>query len=695
MKKGITVFAETTFRNKFRKFGIKTDDRRRHMYLIGKTGMGKSTILENMIIEDIRAGHGVAVVDPHGDLAEKVIKYIPNDRINDVIYFNPADYEYPLAFNVLEQVEPHLRHLVASGLIGVFQKLWADSWGPRLEYILRNTILAILDYPGSTLLAVTRMLSDKKFRKKVIEKIEDPVVKAFWVNEFAGYADKFASEAVSPIQNKVGQFLSTSLIRNIVGQVKSTINMREIMDSGKILILNLSKGRIGEDSSALLGAMMITKIQLAAMSRVDIAESDRRDFYLYIDEFQNFTTDSFANILSEARKYKLNLILAHQYIEQLGEVVRHAVFGNVGTLVVFRVGAADAEALEPEFTPTFLTEDILNLPKYEFYLKLMIDGIASEPFSARGLPPLLKSEETNNLDKLIAVSRERYAKDKKTVEEKIARWHSDEPMASATSTATKTTNPAPTLIEASIASKQQMGYSRTQANATVSPKTRYEQNPILTGDRARDSAPESKNQNSSVVPNISAPLSAASYKHIASCSRCNKETKLTFKPDGIRPIYCKDCLVLIREEKNREIELRKKLKEQELRQVNNRTFSVPQIPRIVPRPAVFTEAKLVEANDHKYLESEDTNVNEGISLTQVLGMIPVNFKGKEIERNSTQEENTIKPPVIRSALVENTQIEKELARPNDKNENETVVRDIYQQKGIDEFEIEQDKSINL
>ncbi|NIA18402.1 MAG: type IV secretion system DNA-binding domain-containing protein, partial [Actinobacteria bacterium] len=288
MNQDITIFGKTTFRNQNRVFGIKKDDRRRHMYLIGKTGMGKSTVLENMIIEDIRAGRGVAVVDPHGDLAEKIIDFIPSNRVNDVIYFNPSDMEHPIAFNVVEQVEPHLRHLVASGLLSVFQKLWADSWGPRLEYILRNAILAILDYPGSTLLAVTRMLSDKAFRKKVVEKIQDPVVKAFWVNEFAGYADKFASEAVSPIQNKVGQFLSSSLIRNIVGQVKSSIDMRDVMDNKKILIINLSKGRIGEDNSTLLGAMMITKIQLAAMSRVDILENEREDFYLYVDEFQNF-----------------------------------------------------------------------------------------------------------------------------------------------------------------------------------------------------------------------------------------------------------------------------------------------------------------------------------------------------------------------------------------------------------------------
>lgn len=555
MNQDITVFAETTFRNQNRVFGIKTDDRRRHMYLIGKTGMGKSTILENMIIGDIRAGRGVAVVDPHGDLTEKIIEFIPSNRVNDVIYFNPADMEYPIAFNVVEQVEPHLRHLVASGLLGVFQKLWADSWGPRLEYILRNSILAILDYPGSTLLAVTRMFSDKNFRKKVIDKIQDPVVKSFWVNEFAGYADKFASEAVSPIQNKVGQFLSSSLIRNIVGQVKSTIDVREIMDEGKILILNLSKGRIGEDNSALLGAMMITKIQLAAMSRVDIKENERKDFYLYVDEFQNFATESFANILSEARKYRLNLIMAHQYIEQLDEKVNAAVFGNVGTLVVFRVGAADAEALVPEFTPVFTEEDIVNLPKYEFYIKLMIDGIASDPFSARGLPPLSEEEKTGNTEKLINVSRERYAKKKEIVEEKISRWHeSVEEVKSKSGSAfdkkksmvprpatvfpSRPFNPAP-----SIAKK----FDEKVENRTVIER------PFVRAFRG--------NNTSSQDENI--------YKYSAVCARCAKDTKVSFIPDGIRPVLCKACLVIAREEKRLEVERRKKIKEQELKSAGN------------------------------------------------------------------------------------------------------------------------------
>jgi len=527
----ITIFAETTFRNQRRKFGIKPDDRRRHMYLIGKTGMGKSTILENMIVDDINAGRGVAVVDPHGDLAEKIIEFIPNHRINDVIYFNPADIDYPIAFNVVEQVEPHLRHLVASGLIGVFQKLWADSWGPRLEYILRNAILAILDYPGSTLLGVTRMLSDKNFRKKVIEKIQNPVVKAFWVNEFAGYADKFAAEAVSPIQNKVGQFLSSSLIRNIVGQVKSSIDLRKVMDEGKILIMNLSKGRIGEDNSELLGSMMITKIQLAAMSRVNVAEKERQDFYLYVDEFQNFATDSFANILSEARKYRLDLILAHQYIEQLNEKVKYAVFGNVGTMVAFRVGAADAEELQPEFSPIFTEEDMVNLPKFEFYIKLMIDGIASEPFSARGLPPLTKEQETGNIEKVIKVSRERYARERKNVEDKINRWHNN------------------------TDDEEEGAMSQVR-----------EKNIEGLPERKREFK-KSEEKNGGYKKNVS------KNEMVAKCAQCGKDTTVNFVPDGIRPIYCKDCLKEIRDQKQREVEERKRQKEEELKKIDE-TFSV-------------------------------------------------------------------------------------------------------------------------
>ncbi|HPD03191.1 MAG TPA: type IV secretion system DNA-binding domain-containing protein [bacterium] len=493
----VTLFGETTFRNQNQKFGIKVDDRRRHMYVIGKSGMGKSTLLENMIAQDINKGRGLAVVDPHGDLAEKIIRYIPDRRVEEVVYFNPADAEYPIAFNVVEQVEPHLRHLVASGLIGVFQKLWADSWGPRLEYILRNAILAVLDYPDSTLLAITRMLSDKNFRKRVVEKIQDPVVKAFWVNEFSSYNDKFASEAVAPIQNKVGQFLSSSLIRNIVGQIRSSIDLRKIMDEGKILIMNLSKGRIGEDNSALLGSMMITKLQLAAMSRVDTPEEERRDFYLYVDEFQNFATDSFANILSEARKYHLSLVLAHQYIEQLTDSVRAAVFGNVGTLVVFRVGATDAEFLAKEFLPLFNEEDLVNIPKFNFYIKLMIDGLTSDPFSARTLPPLSKNEQTNNAERVIDYTRSHYASRRDVVEEEIMRWHLNQ--VGVTESEKKVVNVVDQIKPAS---------------ATVSKS------------------------------NISEP------RFPAVCDGCGQPTTVPFMPDGQRPVYCPECLKRYRAERS-------------------------------------------------------------------------------------------------------------------------------------------------
>ncbi len=423
MNKEIVFFAKTNYRNTSQKFGIKTDDRRRHMYFVGKTGMGKSVVLENMIIQDIINGKGVAVIDPHGDLVEKILDFIPNSRINDVVYFNPSDLENPIGFNVLEHVGIEQKHLVASGLIGVFQKIWADSWGPRLEYVLHNAISALLEYPGSTLLGIMRMLTDKNFRKKVIAKISDPVVKAFWVEEYSKYPDRFQAEAIAPIQNKVGRFLSSALIRNILGQVKSSFDVREIMDNQKILLLNLSKGRVGEDNSSLIGAMMITKIQLAAMSRVDIPEEERKDFYLYVDEFQNFATESFANILSEARKYRLNLILAHQYIEQLEEKVRAAVFGNIGTLAIFRIGASDAEFLEKEVFPAFTQEDLVNLPKFEIYIKLMIDGITSEAFSASTLPPISINEENIKIrNKVINVSRERYTKSRSIIEDKIMRW---------------------------------------------------------------------------------------------------------------------------------------------------------------------------------------------------------------------------------------------------------------------------------
>ncbi len=524
MNNDITIFGETSFRNERRRFGIKRTDRQRHMYVIGKTGMGKSVLLENMIYSDIMNGQGLCMVDPHGDSAELIVDCVPKERINDVIYFNPADLENPIAFNVLEKVDSRYRHLVASGLVGVFKKIWADSWGPRLEYILRNTILALLDHPESTLLGVNRMLVDKEYRKKVLSKVQDPVVKMFWQDEFTKYNDKFLTEAIAPIQNKIGQFLSTSLIRNIVGQVKSTIDLRGIMDDGKILILNLSKGRIGEDASALLGAMMITKIQLAAMSRVDVPESERRDFYLYVDEFQNFATESFANILSEARKYHLCLTVAHQYIGQLeiggNTVVRDAIFGNVGTMVSFRVGAGDAEFLVKEYAPKFEEEDLVNLPKYNVYLKLMIDGVASDPFSAFTLPPI--SRKTGSEATVLKVSREKYAKPRDVVEEKIARWHGVE------------TEAMLEKLEKELEQKKSKAVYNKKVNflgADEEPATSDGEEKELREKLAK------KREHLEEKPDIK-----EEDINIVNCDGCGVKTKINFKPDPSRPVFCKDCL---------------------------------------------------------------------------------------------------------------------------------------------------------
>ena len=424
MTKDITYLAETTFRNEKKKFGIKLDDRRRHIYIVGKTGMGKTVLLENMAIQDIQNGKGICFVDPHGEAAERLLDFIPSNRINDVVYFNPSDIDYPIAFNIMEEVLPQYRYLVASGLMGVFKKIWPDVWSARMEYILNNCILALLEYPGSTLLGVNRMLADIDYRKKVIEKITDPVIKSFWVNEFARYTQQYEIEATAAIQNKIGQLTSSSVIRNIIGQPKSMINIREIMDKKKILILNLSKGRIGEDNSKLLGALLITKIQLTAMSRVDIPEEERQDFFLYVDEFQNFATESFVNILSEARKYRLSLTLGHQYITQMEERVRDAVFGNIGTLISFRVGAEDSIYLEKEFSPEFIANDLVNLAKYNIYLKLMIDGIAGRPFSAKTLKPSPLLEKSFKKE-IIKISREKYGVPRQIVEKKIAQWIGD------------------------------------------------------------------------------------------------------------------------------------------------------------------------------------------------------------------------------------------------------------------------------
>lgn len=427
--KDTTILGRTNFRNRQVDFGIKTDDRRRHIYVVGKTGTGKTSMMENMITDDILAGRGVGLIDPHGEFVEKILNFIPEERIDDVIYFNPADTAYPIAFNPLEAEAGEHRHLVASGVMGVFKKVWPDVWSARMEYILNNTLLALLEYPGSTLLGIMRMLSDREYRARVVDNLQDPVVKSFWQNEFARYTQRLETEAVAAIQNKVGQFVSNPLIRNVLGQPHSSIDLRKVMDEGKILLANLSKGRIGEDNSALLGAMLITKLQLAAMKRVDMPEAERRDFYLYIDEFQNFSTESFVNVLSEARKYRLSLVLAHQYIGQLGDLkdskVRDAIFGNVGTMILFRTGAEDAEFLEKEFAPTFEASDLVNLPNRNAYIRLMIDGVASKPFSAETTDTKPLPRESFG-DLIIENSRQHFGTPREMVEKKIAsEWSSE------------------------------------------------------------------------------------------------------------------------------------------------------------------------------------------------------------------------------------------------------------------------------
>ena len=422
----ITYFAKTNFRNSNEIFGIKRKDRRQHMYVLGKSGTGKSVLLSNLIVQNIQNGEGVCVVDPHGELVEEILHLIPDNRVKDVIYFNPADTDFHIGFNVLQIDDPKYKHLVASGLMGIFTKIWANAWSSRMEYILNNAILALLDTPGTTLLGIPRLLVDKDYRQMIIANLKDPVVKAFWVHEYEQWRDQFRNEAIAPIQNKVGQFLSTSIIRNVLGQPKSTIDIFKIMNEGKIFLINVSKGRIGEDNSALLGGMIITKIQLAAMERVRIPEEERKDFYLYVDEFQNFATDSFANILSEARKYRLNLTVAHQYTAQLenkdGSKVRDAVFGNVGTMIIFRVGADDADFLEKEFEPEFMAQDLVNLPNYNVYLKLMIDGITSRPFSATTLPPIKIDLSKGVKERIIESSRRLFTRPREEVENEISKW---------------------------------------------------------------------------------------------------------------------------------------------------------------------------------------------------------------------------------------------------------------------------------
>ncbi|HEY4493681.1 MAG TPA: type IV secretion system DNA-binding domain-containing protein [Candidatus Paceibacterota bacterium] len=421
----IIYFAETDYRNKRERFGIKERDRDRHMYVIGKTGMGKSTLLENLAIQDIQNGSGLGFIDPHGGSAELLLEHIPASRINDVIYFAPFDTDHPISFNVMEDVGKDQRHLVADGLMAAFKKIWPDVWSARMEYILNNILLALIEYPDSTLLGVNRMLADKGYRDTVVAHITDPAVRAFWLDEFAKYTDRYMQEAGAAIQNKIGQFVSSPIIRNIIGQPRSSFDIREAMDNKKILIMNLSKGRMGENNASLLGGMLITKIYLAAMSRANLTRDQIAKlphFFFYVDEFQSFVNESFANILAEARKYKLDLTIAHQYVEQMPEEVRDAVFGNVGTTIAFRVGPLDAELLEKVFAPKFMVEDLVNLGRNQIYLSLMIDGIGSPPFSATTLAPIARSASSNK-EAILDASRRTYSKGREGVEAVIRIWH--------------------------------------------------------------------------------------------------------------------------------------------------------------------------------------------------------------------------------------------------------------------------------
>ncbi len=381
------IFAKTNFRDEQRSFGIKQGDRRSHLYLIGKTGTGKSTLLETFMRNDLLAGNGFTLLDPHGDLVERIKLFIPETRVGDVIDFNVPDPKQPFGFNPLSGVPVSKRPLAASGMLSVFKHLWFDSWGPRLEHILRNSLLTLLDQPAAALSDLLRLLHDAKYRREAVEKVENEEVKKFWLNEYEKYPERLRGEAVAPLQNKVGAFITNPLLGRIFNRPEEPLQLRKTMDEGKILLVNLAKGKIGEDTALLLGSLLISRLGLAALSRSDIPQEQRRDHYLYLDEFHSFTTLSLASMLSELRKYHLNLILAHQYLNQLDPAIRDAVLGNVGTIVAFRVGATDAELLAPEFAPEITATDLTNLPNYHVYLKMMIDGAVSKPFSAVTINP--------------------------------------------------------------------------------------------------------------------------------------------------------------------------------------------------------------------------------------------------------------------------------------------------------------------
>lgn len=407
-------------------FGLSAIDARQHLYLIGKTGSGKTTLLRNLIVQHLAAGHGVGLIDPHGDLAEELLNHIPPARADHLVYFNPGDLEYPIGLNLLAGVAQDDRHLVASGIVGALKDIWRDSWGPRMEYILYNAVAALLDCPNTTLLGVNRLLTDPQYQSWVVRQVKDPFIKEFWESEFTGYDPRFQREAIAPIQNKLGQFLLNPVVRNILGQVRTRVSIPFVMNTSRIFIANLAKGKLGHNKANLLGSLLTTQFQLAAMARATMPEDERRDFFLFIDEFQNFGTDAFASILAEARKYRLCLTISHQYIDQLTLPVRQAVFGNVGTLVSFRVGHTDAEVLKGEFGNEFIPQQLVDLDRFELVVKLLENGTNRTPFRARSLTPI--ENRVGRKKKLISHSRERFATPRKVVEEKLNRWmaNSDE-----------------------------------------------------------------------------------------------------------------------------------------------------------------------------------------------------------------------------------------------------------------------------
>ena len=402
------------------RFGIRRADRRHHFYAVGQTGSGKSTLLRNLILQDIELGHGVGLIDPHGDLASELLDYIPPWRTDDLVYFNPADHAYPIGFNLLSGSPKESRHLVASGVVACFKSIWKDSWGPRMEYIFYAALAALLECENVSLLGVPRLLSDARYRQWVVNQVKDPIVRDFWLNEFASYDIRFLREAVAPIQNKVGQFFMAPPLRNVLGQVKSKLDIPYIMNRGKIFIADLSKGRLGDDKANLLGALLVTKFYLASMARADVPEENRRDFHLYIDEFHNFTTDSFAHMLSAGRKYRLCLTLCHQYLSQLTPEIREAVFGNVGSIVSFRVGNADAMLLDQEFGGQHTARRFTELGNHEVWAKLLTAGTYGEPFLGRTLPP--EGVFHGRRELLIRRCREKYATKRTVVEDRIKRW---------------------------------------------------------------------------------------------------------------------------------------------------------------------------------------------------------------------------------------------------------------------------------